>query len=102
MSTSGREAALKRLRIVGYIEGISFLVLLLIAMPLKYFANQPDAVRHVGSAHGALWIIYLVVLVLAWQATKWPFKTAFLGGLASVLPLGPWWFESYLKRTGQG
>lgn len=99
MSSSGREVALKRLRIVGFIEGISFLVLLLIAMPLKYLAGQPDAVRIVGTAHGALWVIYLVVLALAWQAARWPFKTAFLGGLASVLPLGPWWFDAYLRRS---
>lgn len=99
MSTPGREAALKRLRIVGFIEGVSFLVLLLVAMPLKYLAGQPDAVRIIGTAHGVLWVVYLVVLALAWQAAKWPFKTAFLGGLASVLPLGPWWFESHLRRS---
>lgn len=99
MSTPGREAALKRLRIVGFIEGVSFLILLLVAMPLKYLAGQPDAVRIVGTAHGALWVIYLVILALAWQAARWPFKTAFLGGLASVLPLGPWWFDGYLNRS---
>lgn len=99
MSTPGREAALKRLRVVGFIEGISFLVLLLVAMPLKYLAGQPDAVRIIGTAHGVLWVVYLVVLALAWQAAKWPFMTAFLGGLASVLPLGPWWFDSYLRRS---
>lgn len=90
-----------KLRLVGHIEGGSLLLLLLVAMPLKYLANQPDAVRIVGTAHGVLWIVYLAVLALAWKAEKWPFTTALLGGIASVLPFGPWVFDHYLNRTSQ-
>lgn len=80
-------------------EGWSFLILLGIAMPLKYLAGWPHAVLVVGSAHGALWVVYLVALAIVWQKDKWPFTWAFLGGVASVLPLGPWWFKSWLAKT---
>src|SRR5438552_3773981 len=50
---------LRRLRLVGYTEGVSFLVLLGIAMPLKYFAGMPLAVTIVGAIHGLLWILYV-------------------------------------------
>lgn len=99
MDESNRGRIRNQVRLVGYIEGVSFLVLLLVAMPLKYFAGQPNAVSIVGAAHGFLWIAYLLVLVLAWRALRWPIKTAFLGVVASVVPLGPWWFESYLRRS---
>jgi integral membrane protein len=50
---------LHRFRMIGIAEGISFLVLLIIAMPLKYFYNQPLAVKYVGWAHGALFVAYI-------------------------------------------
>lgn len=98
MLESQRAAILKRLHIVGIVEGTSMLLLVFIAMPLKYLANQPMAVTIVGSAHGVLWLAYLLVLAEAWIKLKWAFSTVFIGGVASVLPFGPWWFESWVKR----
>lgn len=86
------------LRTMGRIEGVSFLVLILVAMPIKYIMGNPKVVTVVGAAHGFLWIAYLLVLAVAWRSMKWRFSTVFMGGLASVLPLGPWWFESWLGR----
>ena len=86
------------LRTVGAVEGTSLLLLLGVAMPLKYLAHQPMAVTIVGSAHGVLWLAYLLVLASAWRKFGWTFKTVFLGGIASVLPFGPWVFHRYLSR----
>ncbi len=83
---------------VGAVEGTSMLLLLGVAMPLKYVAHQPMAVTIVGSAHGVLWLAYLVVLAIAWRKFGWSFKTVVLGGIASVLPFGPWVFHSYLSK----
>ena len=55
----------------GIAEGISFLVLLLVAMPLKYMFDFPIAVKVVGWAHGALFIAYIVVVFLSVRAMKW-------------------------------
>jgi integral membrane protein len=92
-------SSLVRLRIVGYLEGTSFLVLLGIAMPLKYAAGIPEAVLVTGWIHGALFMAYVVVAVLASSACKWP--NARLAGAmaAAVLPFGPFVFDWWLRRN---
>ena len=86
------------LRKAGIAEGISFLVLLGIAMPLKYIFHQPMAVKVFGWAHGILFISFLV---LAWEvktdrnkSLKW-FATAFL---AAIIPTGTFFFDKKLKE----
>ncbi|HEX2855548.1 MAG TPA: DUF3817 domain-containing protein [Opitutaceae bacterium] len=92
--------ALGRLRLVGFLEGISFLVLVGIAMPLKYFAGQPEAVRVVGMAHGILFLAYLLAIVHAQlEYEGWPFKRSLVLFLASLLPFGPFIADHKLLRT---
>jgi len=86
------------LRKAGIAEGISFLVLLCIAMPLKYFLQQPIAVKIFGWAHG---ILFVTFLFLAWEvktdrnkSLKW-FATAFL---AAIIPTGTFFFDKKLKE----
>jgi integral membrane protein len=67
-------------------------------MPLKYLGGMPNAVKVVGSAHGALWILYLLALASAWLSERWPFRVAVYGFIASVLPLGPIFFDRWLHR----
>lgn len=92
------DTPLSRLRSVGYLEGTSFLLLLGIAMPLKYLAGQPLAVTVIGTAHGALWILYLLVLAIAWRHYGWTFGRVVMGGIASVLPFGPFVFDRSLRH----
>lgn len=84
---------LARLRLIGLLEGLSFLALLLIAMPLKYAAGQPLAVRYVGMAHGILFLLYLLALVPVALDFRWSWKTCGLAVLASILPAGPFVFD---------
>jgi integral membrane protein len=60
-----------RLRVIAFVEGCSFLLLLGVAMPLKYFANLPLAVTIVGSIHGGLFILFCVALSQAMSAARW-------------------------------
>ena len=89
---------LSRLRLVGLLEGLSFLVLLLIAMPLKYAAGQPLAVRYVGMAHGILFLLYLLAIMPVALDHRWNWKTAALAVLASVLPAGPFVFDAKVLK----
>lgn len=76
------------LRLLCIIEGISLLLLLGVAMPLKYLADLPLAVRYVGLAHGLLWLALCVVLVaVAW---RWRWNMARSGAVfvSSLLPFG--------------
>jgi integral membrane protein len=84
---------LARLRLIGLLEGLSFLVLLLIAMPLKYAADQPLAVRYVGMAHGVLFLLYLLALLPVALDYRWSWRTGALAVLASLLPGGPFVFD---------
>lgn len=78
---------------IAFWEGVSYLVLLFIAMPLKYFFDSPAAVRYVGMAHGVLFIAYVMLLVLNWSDRGWSFKKAVLYFLASLFPFATFWVE---------
>ena len=79
-------------------EAVSFLLLLCIAMPLKYLAGMPQAVRYVGMAHGLLFLLYLGVALGAAVTYKWPIRRLFLAAVASLLPLGPFAFDKWVLR----
>lgn len=83
---------------IGLLEAISYLTLLLIAMPLKYIWGMDDAVKYTGWAHGVLFISYVVILFITGIKYKWSFKLYFLGFIASLLPFGPIVFDKkYLE-----
>jgi integral membrane protein len=85
------------LRIVGLLEGISFLVLLLIAMPLKYVANMPLPVSIVGGMHGFLFVAYVALAMLATVVFRWPVSKLLLALAASIIPTGTFWFDRSLQ-----
>ncbi len=73
---------LKDLKKVGIWEGISYLILLFIAMPLKYFGDIPSAVRVVGSAHGFLFILFMYCIFNAMRKSGLSFRKALIALLA--------------------
>lgn len=86
------------LRLTGIIEGISFIVLLAVAMPLKYLAGKPEMVRTVGMAHGILFVLYIFLTVLARYQYAWPWKKVFVLWAASVIPFGTFYTDYKLLR----
>lgn len=87
-------------RKVAIAEGISFLVLLLIAMPLKYFADQPMAVTVVGWAHGVLFVAFLALSYEVKTALGKNFGFLVKAFIASILPLGTFWLERQMRKEG--
>jgi integral membrane protein len=87
---------LGRFRIVAFWEGVSFLLLLFVAMPLKYGLGIDMAVRVTGMAHGVLFIIYVVALGLA--APVLGVGRAILAFVLSLVPCGTFWLEARLRR----
>ena len=76
------------LRLLCRIEGFSLLLLLFVAMPLKYLADMPLAVRYVGMAHGLLWLALVTLLIaLAWKQ-RWSFGRSAAVLISSLLPFG--------------
>ena len=90
--------ALRQLRLVALLEGSSFLILLFVAMPLKYLAGMPLAVRIVGSIHGALFIAFVVALYRAATARDWARRRSVTAFVASILPFGTFVFDASLRR----
>jgi integral membrane protein len=87
-----------RVRLVGAIEGISFLLLLGVAMPLKYYANMPKAVSIVGMAHGVLFVGFCLVLLQAWLSEHLSFRWATIAFIATLIPFGPFVIDKKLQN----
>ncbi len=92
---------LGRLRVVSLMEGVSYLLLLGIAMPLKYLAEQPEAVQVVGSLHGALTILFVLAVAHVWLARRWSIVRVAIALIASVIPFGAFALEASLRREDQ-
>ena len=89
---------LKIFRKVAFWEGISYLLLLGVAMPLKYMADMPKAVSIVGMAHGILFLLYLLFLYLVWHERDWKLSRVAIAFVASLLPFGTMVFDKSLKE----
>jgi len=85
-------------RRVAFAEGISYLVLLFIAMPLKYGLDMPLAVKYVGWAHGVLFVAYIVFGGLAALKDKWSIQFSAVAFIASLVPFGTFWLDKKLAE----
>ncbi|ARK09197.1 DUF3817 domain-containing protein [Fibrivirga algicola] len=87
-----------RLRLVGLAEGISFLVLVFIAVPLKRIGGHPEAVEVVGPIHGLLFLLYVLTVIQAKTEYKWPLGKTLIALLASVIPGGTFYADHKIFR----
>ena len=94
--------SLARLRAVSILEGASLLLLLGVAMPLKYLAHEPAAVRVVGLIHGVLFVAYVLLLIQNTIERRWSAGKFGLGLVLSVLPFGAFYAERRLFQPGDG
>jgi integral membrane protein len=91
-------SAIGRLRLVGYAEGASFLLLLGVAMPLKYAAGMPEVVFWTGLVHGILFLLYVAAAWHAYHVGELARRLAGWALVASVLPAGPFVLDARLRR----
>jgi integral membrane protein len=91
-------SALRALRVLGLLEGGSLLLLLCVAMPLKYFCHWPLAVRAVGGIHGLLFLLFLASVYRCASELRWPARHALFACAAALLPGGPWLLNRWLDR----
>lgn len=85
------------LRTITLLEAISFLILLFIAMPLKYVWGMPLAVKIAGMSHGVLFVLFCIALYRVLMHTGWPFKRAAFVFLASVVPFMPFVIDRRMR-----
>lgn len=89
---------LKIFKYIALLEGISLLLLLFFAMPMKYFMEMPVFVQVIGMAHGILFLLYLMVAILIKSDRNWDTRTFLIICAASIVPFGTFYVEKkYLK-----
>ena len=98
MEKNNKQKLLHRFRMIGIAEGISFLVLLLIAMPLKYLFNFPEAVKFTGWIHGALFVAFIYFAFEVMGSLKKNFLWLVKAFVAAFIPLGTFIFDRELKK----
>ncbi len=85
-------------RIISWLEGISYILLLFIATPIKYISNDPTYVKLLGQLHGILFILYIILAYILKGRLKWSNKTFGKVCILSILPLGTFFVGQYLKK----
>jgi integral membrane protein len=93
------KTAIGRFRVIAVCEGISFLILLSIAMPLKYLADQPQYVLFVGWLHGFLFVMYMISGLNVKTTHKWKMSKTLLAVVVSVIPFGPFILDRKILRN---
>lgn len=89
-----------RLRILGFLEGISLLVLVCIAVPLKYGANNPSLTKIIGPIHGALFLLFIFNALGVGVEQKWKFSTTtWKVLLACMVPFGTFYIDKKILSS---
>ncbi len=92
------DSSIGRLRLNGYAEGITFIILLFIALPLKYFNSSPDLFRLVSWIHGILLIQFLHQSFVVKEEENFPSLFLLIALIAAFLPFGTFIFDRWLKK----
>ena len=91
-------SSIKKFRIASFVEGLSYLVLLFIAMPIKYIGGNPIPVKVVGMTHGLLFFLFVYFLFMAASEFKWSKKFSLFAFISSLVPFGMFFLDKYLKK----
>ncbi|MCG3773810.1 MAG: hypothetical protein JW395_0624 [Nitrospira sp.] len=84
-------------RMIALAEGTSFLTLLFVAMPMKYFMGMPEVVRVVGSIHGGLFVLYVGLLAVIHFRQRWSVMFSLYAFVASIIPFGTFVLDKQLR-----
>jgi len=88
-------------KIISWLEGISYILLLFFATPYKYFYHNDSYVKMLGMPHGLLFILYVILAYFVKQELKWHKNIFIKVLLASILPFGTFFIGKYLKEQAQ-
>ena len=89
--------SVKKFRLINSIEGYSYLLLVFVAMPMKYLFGFPIAVKIAGMIHGFLFALFCILLFKAWIDRKWAFKENIIFFVASLIPFGTFYTKNKIK-----
>lgn len=91
---------IQKFRLLSFLEGLSFLVILFITMPLKYILNEPYPNKIIGMVHGGLFLAYVVFAIFLKVQFNWSIKKLAIVLVCSIIPFGTFWADKkYFKNT---
>lgn len=86
-------------RIIALLEGVSYILLLFIATPIKYLYEDPQYVKLLGMPHGLLFMAYVVIAVMISPVMKWSTRTLWIVLIAAIIPFGTFYIDrKYLNK----
>ena len=86
-------------RLTAFLEGVSYILLLLIAVPIKYLLNEALYVKILGMPHGILFILYIIFSIIAKIKYNWNFRKFLVISIASLVPFGTFYIDKkYLTK----
>lgn len=89
----------KIFRVIAFLEGVSYLLLLFIATPVKYLFDDPQYVKMLGMPHGILFMMYVVLAFMIRSDFKWNSRQFAIVLIASIIPFGTFYVDrKYLKK----
>lgn len=86
-------------RWIAFLEGVSYILLLFIATPIKYIWEEPKYVKLLGMPHGLLFITYIILAFMYKSEVKWTKKTFYVVLLASIIPFGTFYVDRKYLNT---
>ena len=89
---------IKIFRFIAFLEGVSYILLLFIAVPIKYLLNDPTYVKLLGMPHGILFIVYIIFSVSGKNKFKWSYFEFFIVTAASLIPFGTFYVDKKYLR----
>ena len=92
---------IKTFRVISYLEGISYILLLFIAVPIKYYANDPSLVKLLGMPHGLLFVAYVILSLVSSKKYRWNSKKTLVVLISSVIPFGTFYVDYKYLKTDQ-
>jgi integral membrane protein len=94
---------IKTLRVISYLEGISYILLLFIAVPIKYYANDPSIVKLLGMPHGLLFVAFVILSLVNSKKYNWSFIKTIVVLISSIIPFGTFYVDyKYFKNNVEG
>ena len=91
---------IKTLRVISYLEGISYILLLFIAVPIKYYANDPSLVKLLGMPHGLLFVAFVILSLVNSKKYNWSFIKTIVVLISSIIPFGTFYIDyKYFKNN---
>ena len=90
---------IKVFRIISYLEGISYILLLFIAVPIKYYANNPTLVKLLGMPHGLLFVAYVILSLVNSKKHDWNFSKTLVVLISSIIPFGTFYVDYKYFKT---